>query len=162
MPERITIRRWLFRLLKLPPRLVYAIGLGAGYGRFVLLLTTKGRRTGQPRVTPLQYEQVNGAFVVASARGAVADWYRNVVADPRVEVRVRRSRFSGSADPCSDAERMADFLELRLERHPRMVGRMLRLRGVPVDPTRADLESYASRLTMVTITSQHGPHDGHP
>jgi hypothetical protein len=29
MPRGITIRRWLFRLLKLPPRLVYAIGLGA-------------------------------------------------------------------------------------------------------------------------------------
>jgi deazaflavin-dependent oxidoreductase (nitroreductase family) len=146
------MRKGLFRLLKLPPRLLYAIGLGALYGRFVLLLTTRGRRTGKLRITPLQYEQVNGAFVVASARGARADWYRNVVADPRVEVRVRRSRFSGIAETCTDPVRIADFLELRLERHPRMVGRILRFRGIPADPTRPQLEVYASRLAMVTIT----------
>ena len=154
MPKSITIRRWFFRLLKLPPRLVYAIGLGGLYGRLVLLLTTNGRKSGEPRVTPLQYEEVNGVFAVASARGALADWFRNVVADPRVEVRVRRSHFSGIAETCSDPERIADFLELRLERHPRMVGRMLHLRGVPVDPTRPDLETYASQITMVTITPE--------
>jgi deazaflavin-dependent oxidoreductase (nitroreductase family) len=162
MPRSITIRRWLFRLLKLPPRLVYAIGLGTAYGRFVLLLTTKGRKTGERRVTPLQYEQVNGEFVVASARGALADWYRNVVADSRVEVRVGRSRFSGIAQTCSDPGRISDFLELRLERHPRMVGRMLRLRGVPANPTRAELEDYASRLTMVTITPQRNSEHSRP
>lgn len=146
------MKRIFFRLLKLPPRLLYAVGLGALYGRLVLLLTTRGRRTGKPRVTPLQYEQVGGAFVVASARGAAADWYRNVTANPRVDVRVLRSRFSGTAEPCTDQSRIADFLELRLRNHPRFVGRILRFRGVPADPTRAQLEDYASRLAMVTIT----------
>lgn len=145
------MRKEILRLLKFPPRVLYAIGLGAAYGRVVLLLTTKGRRTGKPRITPLQYEQVDGTFVVASARGARADWVRNVVTNPRVEVRVRRARFSGIAETCADPVRVADFLELRLERHPRMVGRILRLRGVPAHPTRAQLESYASRLVMVTI-----------
>ncbi len=146
------MRRSFFRLLKLPPRLLYAVGLGPLYGRVVMLLTTRGRKTGKPRITPLQYEQVNGVFVVASARGVVADWYRNVVADPLVEVRVRRSRFEGIAATCTDPARITDFLELRLERHPRMVGRILRFRGVAADPTRAQLEAYASRLAMVTIT----------
>jgi deazaflavin-dependent oxidoreductase (nitroreductase family) len=76
------MRKWIFRLLKLPPRLVYSLGLGTVYGRFVLLLTTRGRRSGKARVTPLQYERVDGALVVASARGTVSDWYRNLVADP--------------------------------------------------------------------------------
>ena len=145
------LKRFL-RLLKLPPRLLYAVGLGSLYGRLVLLLTTTGRRTGRPRVTPLQYEQVDGTFVVASARGVAADWYRNVVADPRVDVRVRRSRFSGIAAACTDAARIADFLTLRLENHPRMVGLILRTRGIPAHPSRAQLEAYASRLAMVTIT----------
>ena len=152
MPRSITIRRWLFRLSKYPPRLLYAIGLGAVHGRFVLLLTTRGRRRGKARITPLQYERVDGTFVVASARGVVADWYRNVVADRRVEVRVRRSRFSGIASPNADPAQIAGFLELRRERHPWMVGRLLRFRGVPTSPTRAQLESYASRIAMVTIT----------
>jgi len=35
---------------------LYAVGLGPVVGRLVLLLTTTGRKTGLPRVTPLQYE----------------------------------------------------------------------------------------------------------
>ena len=48
--------RFLLRLLHLPPRLAYAIGLGPLLGRFVLLMTTTGRKSGRRRVTPLQYE----------------------------------------------------------------------------------------------------------
>lgn len=146
------MRRFLLRLLKLPPRLLYGIGLGAFYGRFVLLLTTRGRRSGKARVTPLQYERVDGALVVGSARGKRADWFRNIAADPQVEVRVGRSRFPAVAEACTDPSRIADFLELRLERHPHMVGRILRLRGVPSPPSRPDLVAYAARLAMVTLT----------
>ena len=146
------MRKWIFRLLKLPPRLVYSLGLGPLYGRFVLLLTTQGRRSGKARVTPLQYERVDDALVVASARGTGSDWYRNLLADPRVEVRAGRTRFTATAETCTDPARIADFLEFRLERHPRMVGRILRLRGVPSPPSRQDLEVYAAGLAMVTLT----------
>lgn len=159
----MAVPRVLFRLLKLPPRLLYAIGLGNGYGRVVLLLTTRGRRTGEPRVTPLQYERVDGTLIVGSARGDAADWFRNVLADPHVEVRVRRRRFSGIAETCVDPSRIADFLELRLRRHPVLVGGIMRLRGVPRHPDRSQLEAYASHLAMVTITpisrSDHQPSD---
>jgi hypothetical protein len=80
----------LFRLLKLPPRVLYAIGLGNIYGRLVLLLTTRGRRTGRLQITPLQHEQVDETLVIASTRGSAADWFRNALADPHVEVRVLR------------------------------------------------------------------------
>jgi len=153
----MTISRTLLRVLKFPPRLLYAIGLGNIYGRLVLLLTTRGRRTGLPRVTPLQYEQVDGAFMVASVRGATSDWFRNVLDDPRVEVRVRRSRFAGTAETSLEPERIADFLELRLRRHPRMVGGIMRLRGVPTNPSRSQLEAYASRLGIVTIRPTEDP-----
>ena len=107
---------------------------------------------GKARVTPLQYERVDGTFIVGSARGTDSDWYRNIVAEPRVEMRVGRLRLSGVATTCTDSARLAEFLELRLKRHPRMVGRILRLHGVPANPTTAQLATYASRLAMVTIT----------
>jgi len=44
---------------------LYRAGLGPVIGRVVLLLTTTGRRSGLPRVTPLQYEQIDGAIYVA-------------------------------------------------------------------------------------------------
>ncbi|TWP34133.1 nitroreductase/quinone reductase family protein [Leekyejoonella antrihumi] len=55
----------------------------------MLLLTTRGRRTGREHTTPMMFTTVGGTVVVvASNSGAPRhpDWYRNLVADPRVSV----------------------------------------------------------------------------
>jgi deazaflavin-dependent oxidoreductase (nitroreductase family) len=130
---------------------LYDLGLGLLLGRFILLLTTTGRKSGLPRTTPLQYEKIDGAYYVGSARGAQADWFRNLVANPRVEVRVKSQRWCGQADPVTAPDRIADFLEFRLRRHPRLVGMILKRDGLSGRPTRADLEAYAQKLAMVII-----------
>ncbi len=143
--------RRLLRMLKTPPRILYALGLGPLVGRIILLLTTTGRVTGVKRVTPLQYEELDGRYYIGSMRGAQADWFRNIVADPNVHVRVRSMQFKGVAEAVTDIQRIADFLALRLERHPRMVGAIMRSEGVPTNPSRDDLERYASKIAMVVI-----------
>jgi hypothetical protein len=52
---------------------LYALGLGPLVGRLVLLLTTTGRKSGLPRVTALQYEEVAGAIYLGSSRGTQAE-----------------------------------------------------------------------------------------
>ncbi len=143
--------RWLWRLLRLPPTLLYRIGLGAIPGRTVLLLTTTGRVTGRPHTTPLQYEQIDGDFYVGSARGARADWFRNLIANPQVTLQVGDRRFIGRAEAVTDPTRIADFLEVRLQRHPRLVGAIVRRAGLPADPTFCDLEAYAAGRTLAVI-----------
>ena len=130
---------------------LYAIGLGPLIGRMVLLLTTTGRKTGLPRVTPLQYEEIDGTFCLGSSRGQKADWFRNILANPHVEVRVKSRRFRGIAETVTDPLRIADFLELRLRRHPKMIGTILQHEGLPAQPERAQLEAYAAKLAMVVI-----------
>lgn len=132
-------------------RFLYRSGLAPLLGRFVLLLTTTGRKSGLPRVTPLQYEEVDGAIYVASARGAKADWFRNILADRCVKVRIKSHEFEGLAEPVTDPCRIADFLELRLVRHPQMVGAILQSAGLPASPSRGQLEDYARQLAMVII-----------
>lgn len=132
-------------------RALYALGLGPLVGRLVLLLTTTGRKTGLRRVTPLQYEEIDGAIYVASSLGQRADWFRNVVTNPRVEVRLKWRRFHGICETTTDPKRIADFLEVRLRRHPKMVGRILRLEGLSAQPSRAQLEEYAAKLALVVI-----------
>ena len=143
----------ILRLLKYPPRLAYALGLGTWVGCLVLLLTTTGRKSGLPRVTPLQYEEINGDIYIGSARGTQADWFRNIQANPQVEVRVKSRRLRGIAEPINDPQQIADFLEVRLVRHPRMLGGMLRAEGLPGKPTREQLAAYAQNLAMVKITA---------
>jgi deazaflavin-dependent oxidoreductase (nitroreductase family) len=145
------VPRFVWRLLKLPSRMLYALGLGTLQGRFVLLLTTTGRKSGQPRVTPLQYEQLDGDFYVGSARGVKADWFLNILADPEVHVRVKNRSFRGHAEAITDASRIADFLQLRLARRPKMVGVLMRWEGFPANPNRMQIESYAANRAMAII-----------
>lgn len=140
-----------WKLLKLPPQLLYAVGLGPVYGRLVLLLTTTGRVSGKERVTPLQYEEIDGEIYVGSARGVRADWYRNIAANPQVTVRYKGRHFAGLAEPTTDPERIADFLEIRLQRHPRMIAMLLRREGLAKNPSRAELEDFAANRAMVII-----------
>lgn len=143
--------KFVLRLIHWPPRIAYAIGLGPLAGNIVLLLTTVGRKSHKPRVTPLQYEEIDGRVYLGAALGVKADWYRNIRANPRVEVRLKSRRFSGTAETTTDARRIADFLAVRLRRHPQMIGAMLRSEGISFPPQRCDLEQYASSLALVVV-----------
>jgi deazaflavin-dependent oxidoreductase (nitroreductase family) len=65
--------------------------LGRIGGVPVLLLTTRGRKTGAPRTKPLLYLAHGDAFVVAASFAGEPRhpaWWLNLLADPRAEVQV--------------------------------------------------------------------------
>ena len=126
-------------------------GRGRGPSGMVLLLTTIGRKSGQPRVTPLQYEEDNGVIYVAAARGPQADWFRNAQANPHVKVQIKDRQFEGLAEACVDPTRIADFLELRLKRHRLMMRLMLLTEGLPPWAKRAALERIAAKKALLVI-----------
>ncbi len=133
-------------------RVLYALGLGPLIGGFILLLTTTGRKSGLPRVTPLQYEKIGVDYYLGAARGLNADWVRNLQANPQVELRVGARRIRGQAEVVTDPCRFADFLEVRLERHPRMIGLIMeKAHGLPRRPSREQLEKLAEREAVVIV-----------
>jgi deazaflavin-dependent oxidoreductase (nitroreductase family) len=74
----------------------------------MLLLTTTGARSGQPRTTPMMYMTDGDRLVVyASNIGAKSHpaWYRNLVAHPEVRVEVGADRFDAVAVVTSGEER---------------------------------------------------------
>jgi deazaflavin-dependent oxidoreductase (nitroreductase family) len=142
-----------FRKVQKVHRFLYAVGLGPIVGKLILLLTTTGRKSGQKRVTPLQYEEIDGKFYLGSARGTASDWYQNIEADHQVEVRVKNRRFRGQAEVVTDPVRIADFLDVRLQRHPRMLGLLMeKVHHLPPRPSREQLEELAASEAMVVIT----------
>jgi len=145
--------KFTWRLMKIPG-FYYKIGLGPIIGRLILLLITTGRKTGLQRTTPLQYEQIDGAYYLGSARGIKADWYQNILVNPEVEVRVKSRRFRAIAEATTDPSRIVDFLEVRLKRHPRMLGAMLRSEGLPKNPSREELERFDPLIGMHRIISE--------
>jgi deazaflavin-dependent oxidoreductase (nitroreductase family) len=73
-----------------------------------LLLTTKGRKTGENYIFPLFYgEDAGNYFVVASKGGAPEHpgWYRNMQANPDVEVQVGTAKTKARARTVTGAER---------------------------------------------------------
>lgn len=133
-------------------RVLYAIGLGPLVGKIILLLTTTGRKSGLKRVTPLQYEKIGEEYYVGAARGVQADWVRNIQALPQVEVRVGAKRFQGTAEVVTDPSRFADFLEVRLQRHPRMIGLIMeKAHGLPRHPSRSQLEELGRTEAFVIL-----------
>lgn len=133
-------------------RVLYSIGLGPFIGRIILLLTTTGRRSGLKRVTPLQYEMIGDDYYVGAARGTKSDWVRNIQSCPQVEVRVGTKKFQGTAEVVTDASRFADFVEIRLQRHPRMIGLIMeKAHGLPRHPSREQLEKLGSTEAFVIL-----------
>jgi deazaflavin-dependent oxidoreductase (nitroreductase family) len=77
-------------------------------GTQALILTTTGRKSGQPRDKALIYGLTgDSAVIVASKGGAPAhpDWYVNLVEQPEVEVQIRADRFPARARTATGEER---------------------------------------------------------
>lgn len=81
-------------------------------GRFtgtpLLLLTTTGAKSGQPRISPLSYFMVGEQMVVfAAAAGAPHSpaWYHNLVAHPAVTLEVGTETFPAQAIIAEGQER---------------------------------------------------------
>jgi deazaflavin-dependent oxidoreductase (nitroreductase family) len=77
-------------------------------GTVALLLTTVGRKSGEPRTTPLIYAQHGNAYVVVASnagRDRPPAWYANLRARPEVQLQVGSERFMARARAASEAER---------------------------------------------------------
>ncbi len=74
----------------------------------LLLLTTTGRRSGQPRTSPVMFHpDGDRLLVIASDMGAPEHpaWYLNLAADPRVTVEVGDERYEAVAVTTAGADR---------------------------------------------------------
>lgn len=77
-------------------------------GQHMLLLTTKGRRTGKRRVVPLLYVPDGENMIVIGSNWAGErnpNWYWNVLADPHVRVQAGSRKSRVTAHVATAAER---------------------------------------------------------
>lgn len=97
-------------------RFVFRLSGGRVLGRLegtgVLILVTKGRKSGEPRSSPMLYfrfEESDDLIVVASNYGQDRHpaWYLNIAADPNVIVETGGERFAARARVSEGEERTA-------------------------------------------------------
>lgn len=81
-------------------------------GAPLLLLTTTGAKSGQPRLAPLAYTTDNGNYVVIASKGgapAHPDWFHNVRTNPAVTLEVGTETFAAQASVPEGEERRRLF-----------------------------------------------------
>lgn len=86
----------------------WRVGSAFPWGIPVLLLTTIGRKSGQPRTAPLVFiEDGDNLIIVASQGGLPRDplWYKNLQATPECEVQIKRRKMKMRARTASEVER---------------------------------------------------------
>ena len=103
----------------------------------VALLTTTGRKTGEPRVSPLLYLREGNRVIFGASRGGSDKhplWYLNLKANPKVSVQIKDEVLSLTARDADDAE--------RAEYWPKMVA---------MYPTFEDYKSWTDRVIPIVI-----------
>jgi deazaflavin-dependent oxidoreductase (nitroreductase family) len=107
MPYPKGLLKWLYKL----PILLYRLGLGFAVGRLFMVLTTTGRKSGQPRRTAIEFHEFEGKPTVMSGWGTKADWYRNLDANPLATIQTWRGAQSVRARRITSAEELTRAFE---------------------------------------------------
>ena len=77
-------------------------------GKTLLLLHTKGARSGRERINPVAYVRDGNRLVIIASKGGAPtnpNWYHNILANPLVTVEVGTEMFQAHAKIAEEPER---------------------------------------------------------
>jgi deazaflavin-dependent oxidoreductase (nitroreductase family) len=80
----------------------------------ILLLTTTGRKSGEPRTIPIIFTPYKNSFVIIASKGGSPEhpkWYLNISDNPNVTVQVKAEVFKAVARTAQSPEREAIWAE---------------------------------------------------
>jgi deazaflavin-dependent oxidoreductase (nitroreductase family) len=130
--------KWMGRVNTFMYRRNGGEGLGGTFQKIpVALLTTTGRKTGEPRVSPLYFLRDGDRVIVAASRGGSAKnpmWYLNLKANPKVKVQLKKEVLDLTARDATDDERAHYWPQL-----------------VDMYPSYDDYQSYTDRTIPIVI-----------
>jgi len=111
--------RLVLAILRMP-LLAYHHGMGWLLGHAFLLLTHRGRKTGEPHETVamvLRYQPEVSEAVISSVWGPDTDWMRNIRANPASRVQIGKEVFTPQQRFLSEPESVEVVAEC-LDKHP--------------------------------------------
>jgi deazaflavin-dependent oxidoreductase (nitroreductase family) len=144
------------KLLARLPLALYTLRLDRLLGHRFLVITHRGRRTGELHRTVVEVIRWDGEreeATVASGRGERADWYRNLRAAPAVEIVIGGERFVPEQRFPALEERIA-VLRAYQQKHPLAAKALGQLLGLAADED--GLSDAAARLPMVAFHPRPG------
>ena len=124
--------------------------LGGQMGAYkILLLTTRGRKSGREFTTPLGYFDHQGGYLIIASNGGQdkgPDWYFNLTSDPQVRIQIKDQIFNAQAQVLDGETRTPvwDRIVAEAPQYGQYEKRTDRL--IPVVWLRPSLELQGSRI----------------
>ena len=90
--------------------MIWRLGLGKWLnawpkvGGRIMVITHTGRKSGRQYRTPVNYAIVEGEVYCTAGFGEISDWYRNIMANPNVEIWLPQGWWSGVVEEVVDHE----------------------------------------------------------
>jgi deazaflavin-dependent oxidoreductase (nitroreductase family) len=81
---------------------------GTWRGAPALLITTRGRKSGQPRTTPLVFTRDGDHIILIASKGGAPehpDWYQNLLAHPEAQIQIMGDKFKARARTATPQEK---------------------------------------------------------
>ncbi len=91
--------------------LMWRLGFGQWFNRWpdgygnIMVLTHTGRRSGLRRQTPVNYAIVDGDVYCTAGFGQTSDWYRNIKANPNIQIWLPEGWWEGLAEEVTDPQK---------------------------------------------------------
>jgi len=154
MPYPTGLVRWMVRL----PIWSYRLGLIdlAGVGQ-VLVLTTRGRKSGLLRYAPLEYRRHGSKLYVVSAWGTRPDWYQNLLAHPQTTARHGRQIYTLRAHPVTDPAEALRALNMFRRTAPIFYDRLLSKMSTAQTINLNTLTEIAAEFTVMRLDIVNEP-----
>lgn len=105
LAEQIPYPDGIFRYLVRLPIWLYRLGLGSLMNfAHIMVLTTRGRTSGAPRHTAIEYRAHGSKTYIISAWGSRPQWYQNLLKNPIVSLRQGTRSFKARARSVEDPD----------------------------------------------------------
>ena len=143
-------RKWFF---KSPVSMYHGPIADVMSKRCVMMLTTIGRKSGQPRTNGVSFMPVGDGYIIFAGWGVQSDWYKNLLANPEVTIQVGNKRMKATAKPVEDPARRKDLM-LQMRKRSGQCG--------PPEPVRSVLKAtgmfdYEGELDMAVDHARQLP-----
>ena len=115
-PQQLNTLRRVFHAMN--PFMVFMLKIGLGWtmniwpavsGR-VMVIKHRGRKSGKEYLTPVNYALVDHEIYCTAGFGPSCDWYRNLLANPNIELQLPEGWRKARAEDVSDSPRRVFLL----------------------------------------------------
>lgn len=154
IPHPQGIQRALLRT----PLWLYRAGFGEPLNLLrIMVIGTRGRKSGLPRYAPIEYRRHGSKIYVISGWGELPHWYQNILASPDVTLQVGKDCINARATVVSNSGEVVRVLNLFRRAAPFVYDPMLARMSDRETVTPKTLPEISDRFTIVRFDPNPSP-----